>query len=303
MELRWGYLVLYMLAVPLYVLLTVGAPTDAAARYDISPSNLLLLQFTFIIPIVLIWLAGLKGVSTLKEYSMNLRDGHERIGMKPILLGLQLLVIGFIATSLFGTLRPYYIDESFFPAYQIVNNYLRIGFSLIGIYFVFRGSLDLLRTCETKRIPKSQRTWSVVISVAITVLTGVLVYGNPTHNATSDPQIASFYMNDFWIAVTILLPNLGIWMLGLLAGLQLKKYSDQLVRLPHKQGFIRLAASVCAIVGISIVLQLLVSISVVLSQLGIGAILLIVYLLLAGYAVAYLLLASSARKLRQAISN
>lgn len=302
MELRWGYLVLYMLAVPLYVLLTVGAPTEGAARYNISPSNLLLLQFTIIIPIVLIWLAGLKGVSTLKEYAMKLHD-DERIGMKLVLRGLQWLVLGLIVTSLFGTLRSYYVDESFFPVYQIVNNYLRIGFSLVGIYFVYRGSRELLGTCRIKGIPNAHRTWTFFIAAAITLLSGLLIYGNPTHNSTSDPQVASFYMNDFFIAATILAPNLIAWVLGILAALQLKKYSDQLSELRHKQGFIRMAGSIVAIVGISIALQLLVAISVAVSKLSIGVILAIVYLLLIGYAIAYLLLASSAKKLRQAISN
>lgn len=300
MELRWGYLILYLLAVPLYVLLTISAPTDALTqRYQLSSTSILLLQFSVVIPMVLIWLAALKGISALKEYTTSLRDKKERPGMQFLLRGLQLLVLGLIVTTLFGALRAYFREEDFYPAYQIFNNYLRILFSLVGVYYIYLGSRKLLDNCDVKRIPNSHQTKIVFITLAVTVVSGLLVYHNPARNTTADPQIASFYMNDLLIGLTILLPNFLTWLFGSLAALQVKKYSDQLRHRGFREGFAKLAGSVIAIIVISIALQMLVSFSVALSTLSLGALLLVVYLLLFGYAVAYMLLASSARKLRE----
>ncbi len=225
MELRWGYLIAYIVAVPLYVGITLAAPhAETASRYHLSTTAILLLQLTIIIPVILIWLAGL--------------------------------------------------------------------------FMMWRGSRALL-AAQPKRPSFGLRyaIFSALILVIGLVL-GVMIFQNEARNFSPEPsRIASYYLSDPLILLTILLPSLAAWIFGGLAAVNIRGYG-QSIRTPRtRKAFLRLASGLTAIITLYVTLQAFGAASVALAKLSLGSLLGIVYLILTIYGFGYLFLAWAAQSL------
>jgi len=292
-------IVVYALAIPLYVLLTFAAPTTDN-RFQLSATSTLLLQATFIVPIVLIWLQGVSGAVAFKAYVQQRSRGTETKALDTVATGVMILLTGLIVTSVYGALRPYAIEAGNVQAFQISRNYLSIFFQLLGTVIVFRGSRQLLGACSI--FPLSRRSLGILGAIIGVVMTGLLVllYQDPYRNDSPDPgRYSSFFLPDSLIILTILAPYAVNWFIGLVGAINIRRYSRNIRNDYRQRAYSRLSLGIASIIGVTILLQLLTILTPVVAELSLGALLLVYYILVLFYGLGYFLIASGARKLEK----
>lgn len=293
---RWKYILAYLLVVGSYLILSLTSPIRGNS-FGLSAVELNLLKLTFIVPLILIWLAGFFGATRLREYAAQVKDSKVARPLGMVATGVIILVVGMVVSGLFSSLRTYALETEYYPLFRIVSNYIAAFFPLVGIYYIFRGAEGL----PGKNIPVRGIYRVVVTAILAAGFVGLLalLFGNPYRNATPDAaKITSFHLSDPLIILTILLPYFLTAYFGIMGVLSLRRYGNQATG-EYRASFLRLANGLLGIVSISIASLLLAMLPALFAEMPLGTILIIVYLLIALYAVGYLMVASGARKLKR----
>jgi hypothetical protein len=281
----------------IYISGTLIAPISSN-RFNLTPAKTHLLQVCIALPIILIWLAALYGAERLKTYSEVIKNYPDGKAMGTLAAGLTILVASIVINGLVSILRPWALRDGWLPAFTIINNYLSIIIPLIGFWIMYRGSTQLLKT--TKVVRKYTARW-IPISIVLAAIAAVyllVIMNYDYRNATPDPtKYSSFYLPDWLIVISLVIPYLVAWGLGIKAALNVAAYRQEVKGTIYKNALKWLVAGVLLVVAFAVSLQLLIAFSTYFSKAGLAAILAIVYLIIIFYAVGYLVIASGARKL------
>lgn len=299
MEMRWRYIVLYLVVVASYAIVTLTSPA-AGNTYQLSQFELGLMRMGIVLPVILIWYIGVQGATHLKRYVSTRAAAKDRRALGYIANGILVLVTGLIITSLVGTVRPYALANGWIEPFRISYNYLNVFFPLVGLYMVYRGTARLL---ADNALPAVATAKKIILGSALALIFAGLVailFTNPYRTNTPDPgKYQSFYLGDASIIGTIMLPYLLVWFLGGLAALNIRYFSQQVRQAVSQTAFRRLAVGIFTIIGSLMFLQILGLLTGVLGNLGLASILFIIYLLLFVYGTGYYLIFSGARRLNR----
>jgi hypothetical protein len=293
MEMRWRYIMAYLVLIVSYATVTLAAPVKGNT-FDLDRLTLGLLQLTFILPIVGIWIAGATGASNLRKYVRESADERSKVPLRSIANGVLLLVTGLVVTTLLGSIRSYAIGHDWFSAYRILVNYLSVGFLVGGMALLYRGTSSLEGITRSRK-----RRWFIggAMLGLLAILT-ILMSHNPYRNSTPDPvRYQSYFLSDPLIFLTILLPQALAWYYGILAGLRVRAYARTFQDQRCVRGYTLLGDGVLAIITVSILLVALTLVTGALTNLSLGPLLGIIYLILLFYGLGYVLIALGARKL------
>jgi hypothetical protein len=280
-----------------YITASLLAPLGAN-RFNLTPAKTHLLQLTIYLPIVLVWWIAVFGAERFKNYTRRIKEHKDGRGLNKISTGLIILVVSIILGGLFGVLRPWALQNGWLAAFTNINNHLSVVGPLIAYGFIYAGSVDL------KKLPKKHPTdykRTVILLLFLALIAAwyiVQLVGYEYLETTPNPaRYSSFYMSTPLVLLTIALPYLVGWGLGIKAALNLAEYRRQVKGLIYREMLLRLVIGTLVVIGFYFAVQLLVAFSTFFARAGLGAILLVVYLLILSYAVGFLMIASGARKL------
>jgi hypothetical protein len=280
----------------IYIVGTLIAPL-APNRFNITPAKTHLIQVSFALPIILIWAAAVYGAERFKSYALSIKDDRDGRALNKVASGLVILIMAVMSGGLSSIFRPWALRDGWLEPFTIAFNYLQVVLPLIAFYIMYRGSEEL-----KKVLPGRSRMarWLPVLlmMVPVAVLYIGIVFNYAHRNATPDPaKYSSFYLPDYLILFTLVIPYLAGWALGLKAAMNIAAYKRQVKGVIYKSALHRLVAGTVVIICFAVILQLLVSLSTYFSHAGLGAILLVVYLIVLAYSIGFLVLASGAKKL------
>jgi hypothetical protein len=261
--------------------------TESTRQYGFtSVRQLLLIQISFVLIYLGIWITAGLGISSLFKSVSTLDDTHVQKGVSLLAWGLFILLLELISSSLLSATTKTFVADDVLSAatVTIFTNYIHVFFPLAGFLCVLAGTFAL--NCDKKSLLEDG-----IISTIVTVLFGVfyvlLIFTNETRQVSTDPLTTpSYYISDALITGTIILPVLLGWLCSFLAVLRLSKFFHSSMQRSATSNIVN---GLFFIIFSSIVLQALLSLgSSRWVSIGIVSFLGIIYLffllLLIGYA-------------------
>lgn len=267
--------------------------------YDFGPLFTIILGLTITVPYYLTWFMGVYAGMTLSVTVPNMAEREDKIAFSRLSTGVFLLTFGLIATSMISSVRAYFASDAAFVATNtIISNYAYILGPLLGFTFMYSGSKHL-RSASSARLSSF---WTFVGVVMVAMYAAVylwLVFTNETRQFSSTPGVApSYYLPDFLVVTTIVVPFFASLVLSLLAVVHLTQYYRGVSGLIYKKSAMNFILGSLFVIGGSNLLMTLLSIGTVrLRGLSVPVLLLIIYLFLGLTAFGFLYLALGARKL------
>jgi hypothetical protein len=293
---RYYYLGLAVASV-VYVAASLFAPLGPN-RFNLTNSKTHVLQLSLLLPIVVIWWIAAYGAERFKRYTTKIKSHKDGRALDKISTGLIILVLSIVLNSMFGVLRGWAVQNGWLAAFTNLSNHLAVVGPLIAYGFMWRGSEELKALVKK---PKSDTRNTLllflllaIIAVIYTVTVTNYAYLDSTPDST---RYSSFYSSAPLVLLTIALPYLISWGLGFKTALNLVEYRSQVKGAIYRAMLFRLVVGVLIVVGFYFVVQLLFAFSTFFARAGLGSILLVIYLLIIGYAAGFLVIASGAKKL------
>lgn len=268
--------------------------------YKLSPASLNLLRLTIAIPLLLVWQAAFYGALTFRGYATKIQQDRDGRALHLMARGLMILAVGLVVGSLTSSLRNYSIGTDLIDTATILHNYIQVVIPMVAMYLVFQGSKQLSEQAKKQ----TSRKDNILIYAMLGVLSAVYLYlvlNNPNREAvvTAGIRSATYYLPDWMVISTIVIPYIITWLLGALAVKHILSYHGSVGGAIYRPAFQRLAYGLIAVIVLSVMLQFVAGVSASLVQLGLTGILALVYLIIAVYALGYALIASGATKLNR----
>lgn len=276
------------------ILIAPAAPN----RFNLTAAKTKLLQITIALPVVLIWGAAIYGAERFKNYTSGIKYEKDGSALDRVALGLIVLIGSVMSSGISGILRPWAIRDGWLKTFTIIFNYLQVLLPLIAFYIMFKGSSELKKLVVRKK--ENILSWLPVTLIIIVVgalyITVLLSYAYK--NTTPDPsKYSSFYLSDPLIILTLALPYLLGWALGIKSTMNIAAYQKKVKGLIYKSALKRLVVGLYTVIGFAIILQLLTAFSTFFAKAGLGSILLIIYMIIIIYSVGFIIIASGAKRL------
>ena len=285
----------------LYMYLTFYAPlTPAVKTLGLHEFQLNLLRITITIPYLAIWLVTMYGILKLNSYVKRTRQFPDGKALSKLASGLLILLIGVVFSSVLSALRSFLtFNSEVLAPITILINYSYVVFPLIGFLFIFLGSKDIIKIVKKATIPAGQKIVYLAPLLLFAVLYVWFIFTNPIRQISTEPTIpATYYLPDSLIILTIILPVIIGWVLGILAALNFQFYSKNVKGIIYRDSLSLFVRGIYFIIGSSIFLQALLSLgSVRLINLGLQSLLILIYLFLAIQALGYYLIFLGSNKL------
>lgn len=292
-----------ILFIMLYAGLTFGVEpdTDTLERYQLTPGGLRILLLSIALPLVVIWYAAFYGFAKFKAYSALIKQSPEGRAYRQLANGLMVLAIGLPLTSVVsaGLRNVTRSTPDITAAATITENYLGVVIALVAFTLIGRGARLLLALHHKKpTIPSKALAITGVLLVG--GLFAYLALKNPAAQApTATSEEAIYYLPDWLIVATIILPHLYVWYNGLTAAYYIKLYRTHVKGVLYKQSLRFLAWGIAAVIISSMLLQYFTAMSNVLMNLNLGPLLGIIYVLLIVISAGYILIAIGAKRLQK----
>ncbi|HEX7259536.1 MAG TPA: hypothetical protein VF272_01235 [Candidatus Saccharimonadia bacterium] len=282
----------------IYVLLSLSSPVaDSARNFNATTFQFRAIQISVIIPVIIIWSVALWGSLKFKRYAQNIIESQDGQALHSVANGLIALVFGLALNSMIQAVQPLLRGSSYFNEWVIFANYLELAVVLVSFYMIYRGALKLVSLVQFKGFARAQ-AGVILALVGLGTLYAWLLAMNPYRQASPDiTRIVPLYLPDWLIVVSIIVPYLLAWYMGLMAAMSILLYQRNAPGIIYRRSARHLSFGMLAIATSSVLLQMLSAIGPSLSHLGLNSILLILYLLIIAYGFGHIMVAYGAKQL------
>lgn len=276
--------------------------TDSAtlAHYHVTDVQLHLLTLTLAIPVIAIWFAAAYGLVNIARYAVKIRKSPEGKGFVFLARGVTLLGLSLPIDSVISNLLSYGVSKGAISraTETIIDTHLSVLFPLVSFILIFIGSRHLMLTVKKAQVNRSHLVWTGIVLLVISVLYIVATLTNPSRMIATPPALAAtYYMPDWLIITTIVLPYIIVWACGFYATLFLRSYQRHVGGKIYKKALGKLNIGFFVVILIYILLQFLTAAITSLYGWVLSAVLLLLFVLLIVIAVGFALIASGARGL------
>lgn len=284
----------------LIALLTIPADASVLKKYDLSPFQARALGLSIALPLIAVWSLALGGLRRITRYALKIQKQNEGPGFMLISQGLGVLVLGqplssFVSTSLNYVARE---NPSLTAASQIIINYLSLLVISVGFYIIARGTHQLLLKSD-KKSESSPIFWRVFL-IIFSVIFVYVTFTNPARTVVvPGVQKAVYYLPDWLIATTIVIPYIVTWYLGLIAVYQLYAYSRLTKGILYKQALRLISHGLGFIIVGSILIRFVSRLNFFFNDAELKILLTVIYLIVVSISVGYIYIAVGAKKLKR----
>lgn len=284
------------LCLVIYAALTIFQPHNASSdRYNLTDIQIFLLELTIIIPIAVIWIMAFYGAAHFKRYSELISGSPEAPAIRLIANGLVITLAYLVLNAVLGAALPYLIGSPAHHALLIVRDYVAAATAISALILLYLGSDRLHRIAQFA-------TWTpstILLLVGYLIFSGLFVWGFLTFTPyrAADAQSAAAVVPPTILLFSLILPYLLSWFLGLLSGVNIIRYAKYVKGSIYKKALHDLVLGIWSVVFLVMVLQALSFASRNLAHLGLGAVLILIYVLLVLYGLGFLFVRSGAKKL------
>lgn len=285
-----------------YLVLTLAAPeAETVSRYGLTLAQAQLVRVSFIIPYLFIWVTALVNVVWFRRYTTLVKGSTEESAFNKITKGLWMLFLVIVVPAFVTAIVNYFpSDISIQKSAVILRNYLTIAFYLVGFWYFWQASKNLLQNVHTasNQVNGKYQNIGVVAIATLAVIYTWAVLSNPFRTSSADHLVkATYYLPDMLIVFTVVIPYVLVWILGVLTVLNVLSYAKLVPGLIYRQTFSYLARGLALTIILLIGLQFLSQANAILGHAALSIILVIIYILFFAIAAGHVLIARGARKL------
>lgn len=284
----------YAAFVVAFGLLTLLPSPDKVSmqRYHLSSTSIRLLDLTLIIPEALIWFVAFYGYQKLSRYASLIRSDKDGSQIFHLARGLLLLAVGLPIAAILSTILNIIASHvpDFKPSAVVINNYCGILFPLWGFLLMSIGARGLGNLAKTR----PRFTVLNAITLAVIILgVGFCCLVSVGHTAVRN----TYHMSPGLVMLTLGVPYMYTWFLGLLTIAELHAYSHTVPGVLYRRGWMLLIWGLGSIILTYITIEYLSTLSTWITSLSLGGILALLYVLLLLLAGAFIVVALGAKKL------
>ena len=285
-----------------YIMLSILLPVDKTAlvKYHIDRAQLVGLTLTVTIPYLIIWFIALVGYLGLRSYNYTIRKSKDGKAFLPLTRGVFVLALWLPISALADVLGTAYYraHPSASATMVILNNYLNLLILFTGFWLIYKGSKRMLAII---RKPELSLPWSIMFAyILFASFYTFLVLRDPARQFPNHHVlVASYYLPDWLTMVTVVIPRLITWFIGVQATYNIYLYGKYVKGLLYQEALSNLARGIAGVVLSVVALRCFQSLSIQLYDLSLASILLVVYLLLVLISIGYIFIAQGAHKLQQ----
>jgi hypothetical protein len=277
----------------LYLVLYLLAPMDGT-DYHLSYTVFFLLKLTVALPVLGIWMMALFGARRFRRYALLIQDSPDGTALVVVVHGLLIMIFGLIAQSIIGVVLPYLVQTAFLDRAVFIQNHVPVAMSLVGFLFIFAGSRRLAKSAGLTL--SAEHSFGLLMPyLALGAIFGWYFYGHFERVVTNG--VPSFSTGRTMALWTIAFPSVITWLVGVLAVAHIYEYANHVPGNIYRKALRNLVRGIALSLGLSVLLQFLALNLGFFNRLGLGPVLVIVYLLLAFYALGFVFIARGARAL------
>lgn len=284
-----------------YIVLMFVLPANhiTKANYNLSDTQYHVLLFLVQVPIIAVWIGALYGYTSLRRYTERVRDTPEGKDFATMTKGMGWIAWGLPVPSTMSILLNSIANSH--PGFQgaalIITNYAYVIVSFMAFHYFSRGTGSLAERSQV-RLTMSTAKRLLPIFVVIGLVFCYLMFSK-FQNLDLGNSFNAFYLPNWLIALTIMLPYLYAWSIGLLAAYVLILIARQASGVLYKRAVQLLALGLAATIIGLFALQYFRAIVPRSGHLTVGGALLCIYAIYAISTTGYLLLAAGARRLKK----
>lgn len=298
------YYVILILFIIAYAVAVLKLPVDNSAtnaRYGLTNRSAQILSMTILVPLVVIWWSAFMGFVKVKQYAAAVGQSKDGRALKVLGDGLMLLAFSLPINSILNTLRTYITNQnpSLTPSATIAYNYVSLAFTLAGIWLVAFGARKLAGTLEKKPYTLNQAILASAFTAFCIFYTYITLTDPVREVGGGITGRAAYYLPDFLVLGTIVIPYIFLWFLGFRAAYHIQLYRLNVPGILYRKALGYLAAGIAFVVVSLMVLRLTTSMTSFLGELSLKYLLAFVYFLLILIGVGYVLIARGARRLKK----
>lgn len=273
--------------------LVLGLPPDPATVHELHTTTVAykLAVVTLLIPYAVIWYAAFYAFAKLQEYSSTLGNTKDGRAFRQITVGMGALAFSLIVPMIIVLVLDNIAahNPGFKTAGSIINNYLGLFPGLVAFLLLKNGTRVLIRTASggwSRMIDlRWHAPWFLLLGVVFTYLT---IKDQPAYHLSAPLLI-----------MTIIVPYLYSWVLGMLAAFDLRIYAQHVRGSLYRRAVKWLSHGIAVAIAGSIAIQF---VNAVLNRSGNHSLLLALmldYLLLIVLIIGLALIALGTRRLRR----
>lgn len=297
-----AYLLFVLFAV-IYIALTFWLPANPTTltRYNLTPERARGLSLAVILPYIIIWFIAFFGYARLKRYVNLIERSPDGQALSRIANGLLILAVGLPVAAILGKLLSYTgnTHPHLIHITTITSVYIDLLIGLLGMAAVYRGAQRLALTVNQK--VKTSPSYVAMISLALIGTSyAYLTFTNPARQfPTEELGRAAYYLPDFLLLVTVVIPFVAMWYMGLHAAAYIQAYRRGVPGVLYRSALGYLASGIVFIILSRVTARYLTSLNTVVSTWTLNYLLIAVYCLLALIAIGFILVAKGANKLKK----
>lgn len=295
--------IIFFLLIATYLGLILLVPSDSSLinRFDLKPPELRLLRLSVAMPLIIVWSLALYGYLSLHRYVQTIQRHHDGKTFKIISNGLGILAFGLPLQSIIISLLDYAgrVRPDLLAPLTITENYIVLAIMLTGFYVLQKGAVNLVKDLKQTNHSSPYKLWKIGL-----LMFGMLyIYLALTNPAKTQPfgtaEKAVYYLPDWLILTTVLLPYILAWYLGGRAAYALYLYRQKVPGMLYRQALRYIAVGILSVVLASMLVRFIISQTAYLNVVELRVLFLLVYTLLFAMSIGYLLIAAGARKLHR----
>ncbi len=275
---------------------------DAAVlqKYHITENQAIFLTLTIALPYIVIWFIALFGYLRLAAYAALIKDSKDGKAFVAISNGILAVTLWLPISTILSNFATY-MHSSHPSATAITvqtSNYINLIIFFAGFFMINEGAQKLLKVIKGRHYSSRQIAINSVFIIS-SVFYIYLVLNDPARRFPSgEVHLATYYLPDWLIISTIVIPRLIVWFLGVQAVRAILDYSRKVKGSIYRSALGSLAKGLAFVVISSIVLRYFQSLSISLNKLSLNFLLAVVYLLLILISIGYVLIARGSKKLK-----
>ncbi|MDL2341942.1 MAG: hypothetical protein QFB87_02610 [Patescibacteria group bacterium] len=253
-----------------------------------STTKLLLIRLSFLLPQVVIWWIAARSAKRFTNYAAGIKSSVDGQGMSLIGGGLVLLVAYIIILPLCSQLNSLAAHTTSIRVIAIITNHLPLVVVLAAAIQIYRGSSRLSALASHDTVPRRRK---VLISGAFIVcmLSFAVDFYHQAPTLVTTEGVPRFFLNHNLLIFTYVLPHIAVWLMGLLASVNLAWYTTKIDGKIYRSLFRDVNRGLVLVFTSIFAAQLLMISPLIVMHLGVGIIFVYMAIILglAGYALLY----------------
>jgi hypothetical protein len=291
----------YCLLSLLYLILVIILPANKTAMhlYHLSVLEYHVLLFIVVLPLIAIWFTAFYAYTKLRQYSASISKTTEGTNFGLLTTGTRWLAWGLPIPALISLVLNAIANtySGFHATDVIIVNYISLLVPLVAFSLISNGSRGLVDVAR-QRISTNGAKLLTLLFMILGVFYCYLTFRH-LNLASLGNANNQFYLPISLLLLTIVIPYLYIWFIGLLAAYEISQYGKNSRGLLYRQPLRVLASGFVAVIASSIALQYLSSVEPRTGHLSLNSALAITYMIRIVAALGYILIAIGARRLKK----